>query len=138
VASIEKRYGEEEVLWWAKKGGGELPGESAPRITFLRKIIEAAPGYSLSPKQESSHQIIHRGLWNMVSAGYHGTDYYLFYFGLHQPRFRDFSLPDGKFRIDCIDTWNMIINTVAENAQGRVQMELPTQKYLAVRIVKEA
>jgi hypothetical protein len=32
----------------------------------------------------------------------------------------------------------MIINTVAENAQGRVQMELPTQKYLAVRIVKEA
>lgn len=33
---------ENDVLWWAK--GGTLKGESAPRIAFLRNLIEELPG----------------------------------------------------------------------------------------------
>jgi hypothetical protein len=134
VGHGETYWNEEEVLWWSK--GGELHGESAPRIAFLREIIEGVPGYGLTPLQESSHTIVKDGIWNKISAGYHGTDYYLFYFGLHQPRFRDFRLPEGQFRIDCIDTWNMTIDMLEENASGEVRVELPRGKYLAIRIVK--
>jgi hypothetical protein len=136
VGHGETYWNAEEVLWWSK--GGKLSGESVPRIAFLRTIIETTPGYGLCPLQESPHQILPQGLWNKVAAGYSGTDYYLFYFGLHQPRFREFRLPDGDFRIDCIDTWNMTITTMAEHARGQITVELPRQKYLALRIVRTA
>jgi len=132
VGHGETYWNEEEILWWSK--GGELHGESAPRIAFLRKIIEETPGYGLFPLHESRHMIVPDGIWNKVSAGYHGTNYYLFYFGMHQPRFREFSLPDGSFRIDVIDTWNMTVERIEENVSGRVRVELPRKKYLAIRI----
>lgn len=34
---------ENEILWWSK--GGTLKGNSAPRIAFLRRIIESLPGH---------------------------------------------------------------------------------------------
>jgi hypothetical protein len=79
-------------------------------------------------------QPIIEGGWNKVSAGHNGTDYYLLYLGMHQPRFRNFSLPEGSYRIDILDTWNMTIEPFAENVSGQVQVELPRKKYLAVRI----
>jgi hypothetical protein len=132
VGHGETYWNEEEVLWWSK--GGVLHGESAPRIAFLRKIIEDTPGYGLAPMIESPTKIVADGNWNLVAAGYHETDYYLFYFGMHQPRFRNFHLPDGEFTIDVIDTWNMTIDTVQTAASGRIQVELPRKKYMAVRI----
>jgi hypothetical protein len=135
VGHGETYWNEEEILWWSK--GGALHGESAPRIAFLRRIIEETPGSGLSPLHESPHMIIPHGM-GKISAGYHGTEYYLFYFGMHQPRFREFLLPEGNFRIDVIDTWNMTIETIEENASGEVRIELPRKKYLVIRIVKEA
>jgi hypothetical protein len=135
VGHGETYWNEEEVLWWAK--GGKLHGESAPRIAFLRRVIEETPGYGLSPLAELPYRIIPDGNGNKIAAGYHGADYFLFYFGMHQPRFREFCLPEGSFRIGVLDTWNMTINTVADNASGQVRVELPRQKYLAIRIVRE-
>ena len=40
----ETFHREDEVLWWAK--GGKLYGESAPRIAFLRELLESLPGES--------------------------------------------------------------------------------------------
>ena len=37
---------DKELLWWSK--GGELRGDSAPRIAFLREIIKQVPGQGLS------------------------------------------------------------------------------------------
>jgi len=34
---------ENQIVWWSR--GGELKGESAPRIAFLRNIIESLPGH---------------------------------------------------------------------------------------------
>ncbi len=80
-------------------------------------------------------QIIAEGGWNHEAGGYnleHG--YYLFYFGMRQPALRNFKLPDGTYRIDLIDTWNMTIETVAENAIGQTSIEMPTRKFMAIRI----
>jgi hypothetical protein len=131
VGHGETYWNEEEVLWWSK--GGQLHGESAPRIAFLCKVIEETPEYGLTPITEIPYKITDSPR-NSMAAGYHGTDYYLFYFGILQPRFREFYLPEGDFRIDIIDTWNMTIETIEEKASGEVRIELPRKKYLAVRI----
>ena len=60
----------------------------------------------------------------------------MLYFGMHQPRFRNFALPGGSYRIDMIDTWNMTVDSLAENASGDVRVELPRRKYLALRVVR--
>ncbi len=134
VGHGETYWNEEERLWWSK--GGELHGESVPRLAFLRRIIEAAPAPGLFPlpADHNIRQPIIEGGWNKVSAGHNGTDYYLLYLGMHQPRFRNFSLPEGSYRIDILDTWNMTIEPFSEHVSGQVQVELPRKKYLAVRI----
>jgi hypothetical protein len=138
VGHGETYWNEEEILWWSK--GGQLHGESVPRIAFLRQIIEAAPAPGLFPlgTDESARRVVPDGIWNKAAAGHNGTDYYLFYFWMHQPRFRDFLLPEGSFRIDVIDTWNMTLDRVADEATGQVRVELPRQKYLAVRIERNS
>ena len=138
VGHGETYWNEEEILWWSK--GGQLHGESAPRIAFLRQIIEAAPAPGLFPldMDDSARRVVSDGIWNKVAAAHSGTGYYLFYFWPHQPRFRDFSLPEGSFRIDIIDTWNMTVDRVADEATGQVRVELPRQKYLAVRIERNS
>jgi len=138
VGHGETYWNEEEILWWSK--GGQLYGESAPRIAFLRQIIEAAPAPGLFPlnMDESARRVVSDGIWNKVAAAHSSTGYYLFYFWTHQPRFREFSLPEGSFRIDIIDTWNMTVDRVADEATGQVRVELPRQKYLAVRIERNS
>lgn len=142
-----------EELWWSK--GGELIGQSPARIDFLRKIFEAAPDLSPVEKTESEFvnamqnggarmfrrgtslidTIVAEGKWNCTAGGYHGDDYFIFYFGSHQPGFRHFNLPlDATFRVDIIDTWNMTIDCFAEAAAGVIKVELPANKYMAIRI----
>jgi hypothetical protein len=138
VGHGETYWNEEEILWWSK--GGQLHGEGVPRIAFLRQIIEAAPAPGLFPlgMDESAWRVVADGIWNKVAAAHSGRGYYLFYFWTHQPRFRDFALPEGSFRIDIIDTWNMTLDRVADEATGQVRVELPRQKYLAVRIERNS
>ena len=132
VGHGETYWNEEDVLWWSK--GGVLHGKSAPRIAFLRKIIEDVPSPGLAPMIESPTRIVSDGMWNLVAAGYHETDYYLLYFGMHQPRFRNFCLPDGEYSIDVIDTWNMTIERLGNTFRGETQVALPCKPYMAIRI----
>ena len=61
--------------------------------------------------------------------------YYLFYFGDHQPSSTTLNLTSDKnFRVDLIDTWNMTIETVAENASGKILIQMPARKCMAIRI----
>jgi hypothetical protein len=147
----------EEVLWWSK--GGQLHGESAPRIAFLRQIFEQAPAEGLTaiekidnetvnlldrtttsnlfdPPSSDVDRIVSEGRWNVEAGGYCGSDYFLFYFGMRQPGSRNFNLPTGSFRIDVIDTWNMTIEPVAKSASGEFAVALPGRKYMAIRIVR--
>jgi len=155
VGHGETYMNQEEILWWSK--GGQLHGESPPRIAFLRNVFEKAPAAGLTAIEKMDNEsinlleigsplsifaapggaadrIIAEGRWNVEAAGYCGSDYFLFYFGIHQPGLRNFNLPEGSFQIDVIDTWNMTINTIVNNASGNIKVALPGRKYMAIRI----
>lgn len=155
VGHGETYVNDREELWWSK--GGELIGQSPDRIAFLRKIFESAP--DLSPVEKNDGEflnllenggvraftrgtraidtIIAEGAWNCSAGGYHEDDYFIFYFGSHQPGFRYFNLPEGaSFRVDVIDTWNMTIECFAEAASGSITVPMPTRKCMAIRIQK--
>jgi hypothetical protein len=155
VGHGETYVNDREELWWSK--GGELIGQSPARIAFLRQIFESAP--DLSPVEKTDGEfvnlmengglgifrrgtraidtIIPEGAWNCTAGGYHEDDYFIFYFGNHQPGFRYFNLQTGStFRVDVIDTWNMSIECFAEAAAGPIKVPMPARKYMAIRIQK--
>jgi len=155
VGHGETYMDKKEILWWSK--GGRLKGKSVSRIAFLRQIFEEAPPLipieksdmellNLMDPEHRAHlfngstgggKVIAEGGWNNEAGGYNSDrGYYLFYFGMHQPALRNFNLQEGTYRIDVIDTWNMTIKTVAESATGPTRVELPTRKFMAIRIQK--
>ncbi|MBT2725802.1 DUF5605 domain-containing protein [Bacillus sp. ISL-75] len=113
----------DEVLWWSK--GGKLHGSSPNRIAFLRGIMEEGPKDGLNPLQMS---------WDAPAAGI-PDEYYLFYYGFNQPRFREYRMKLGtKYKVEVIDTWNMTINELEEIYEGKFRIELPGRQYMAVRM----
>ncbi len=93
--------------------GGELMGQSPPRLAFLRKILESGPAEGIEPIDEDYE----------THVGGKAGEYYLVYFGTEQPTAWKFALPrdppdknalrEGmKFHVDLLDTWNMTITPV--------------------------
>lgn len=115
-----------DLLWWAK--GGLLRGQSAPRIAFLRAILESGPKEGLTPLSEQWHD------WNKL-AGKEG-EYYLLYFGVHAPaKWHYLALPQGaNFKIEIIDTWEMTITPLEGQFEGQCEIDLPGKPYMAVRV----
>ena len=122
--------------------GGKLTGQSAPRLAFLRKIMEDGPADGIDPIDK----------WQDPRIGGKPGDYYLIYFGREAPPAWTFSLykngvTDGmKFKVDVIDTWEMTITPVDGefvakkkdayeflDAQNRA-VTLPAKAGLAIRI----
>ncbi|QJD85031.1 DUF5605 domain-containing protein [Cohnella herbarum] len=115
----------EEVLWWSK--GGKLTGTSPARIGFLRKITEQSPGGLLEPLAAE---------WDVTCAGVK-DDYYLFYFGFNQPRFRNFNRTPGiRYQVEVIDTWNMTVEKLEGLYEGSFRIELPGKPFIAVRMTR--
>jgi hypothetical protein len=94
-------------------------------IAFLRQILEEGPDEGLDPKNLG---------WDVTCAGKEG-EYYLAYFGIHQPAFRALRLPEeNRFSIEVIDTWEMTITPVEGIFKGECQVRLPGKPYMALRI----
>jgi hypothetical protein len=97
---------EREVVWLAQ--GGELKGESAPRLAFLRRVLEEGPARGLNP---SDH-------WQDPRMAGEPGRYYLIYFGADRPtswavRLYRTALVEGmEFSADVLDTWNMAVTPV--------------------------
>jgi hypothetical protein len=122
--------------------GGKLSGNSAPRLAFLRKILEDGPRDGIDPIDK----------WQDVNtAGVPGI-YYLTYFGREKPTAWEFQLykngvADGqRYQVEVIDTWGMTITPVTGefvakkkdnyhfvDAQGR-SVALPGKPGIAVRV----
>ena len=114
-----------EILWWSK--GGTLYGESPARIEFLKRVLEEGPASGIDYLPFD---------WDLPCGGKQG-EYYLCYFGCHQPIFRIFNLPeDNQYQVDILDTWNMTITRLKGVYNGRFRVELPGIPYIAVRIQK--
>ena len=124
----------DDILWWSK--GGILKGESPARFDFLMQIAEEMGPISYLPKFNP---------WDLPVGGAEGK-VYLAYFGFNRPRFRDFhidnpflgnaNMPEGKYRVEVIDTWDMTITNMGEMSHENLCVELPGKQYIAVRLTK--
>jgi len=122
--------------------GGKMYGQSAPRLAFLKKVLDDGPvrGTDQIDKWQDS-----------PISGVPGQ-YYLVYFGLNKPTSWAFQLyknglRDGlHFKVEILDTWNMTITPVDGDfvtakkdnyyfvaEQGRA-ITLPGKPYIALRI----
>ena len=114
-----------DVVWWSK--GGELIGESPPRLAFLRRILEEGPTEGLDFVGEVTNT-------HLSSAGKAGV-YYLTYFGPRQPSQVSLALPEGqRYRADVIDTWQMTVSTLPELVADGSTIHLPRSPFLALRL----
>ena len=130
----ETYLSDDEVLWWSK--GGILKGESPARFKFLAKFNEETGPISYLPK---------RSPWDVPIGGVEGK-VYVAYFGFNRPRFREFysthpflsatNMPDGKYKVEVIDTWNMTIKDIGELPHDKLRIDLPGKQYMAVRLTK--
>jgi Domain of unknown function (DUF5605)/Domain of unknown function (DUF5060)/Protein of unknown function (DUF4038) len=115
----------DDVLWWSK--GGVLHGSSPERIAFLRQVLEDAPaGLDPAPGGEAMS-------CSLASAG---DGYLLGYFGVGQPRYVDHRLPDGRWRVDVLDTWDMTVTDQGVH-EGQTRTDLPGRPYIAIRMMRE-
>ncbi|WP_217582175.1 DUF5605 domain-containing protein, partial [Lysinibacillus sp. GbtcB16] len=72
--------------------------------------------------------------WDLPCAGVK-DEYYLYYFGFNQPRYRHFNHEAGiSYRVEVIDTWNMTIMQVPGTFEGAFRVEMPGRQYMAVRL----
>ena len=125
--------------------GGELRGESAPRLAFLKTIMEAGPAPGIEPIDK---------WWEQHLGGVPGQ-YYLRYFGDQAPTEWPVDLPRDeikggeRFRVDLIDTWNMTIEPVpgefvmaAKDSKyffhdpARANVTLPGRPWMAIRVTR--
>jgi hypothetical protein len=89
--------------------GGELSGQSEPRLAFLKKILDDSPPEGLDPIDK----------WQDTETAGQPGSYYLTYFGKATPTSWTFQLykngvADGqKYSVEIIDTWAMTITPVA-------------------------
>ena len=114
----------DDVLWWGR--GGKLHGESAPRIAFLRRIVEESPG-GLNPLPGAYYPCAARP-----------GEYYLYFLDYHQPAEYSFALPETAFHAEVIDPWKMTIARLEGTYRGKALVKLPGSPYLAVRFRKAA
>ena len=91
----------------------------------MKKIIDEAPDYLESIYID----------WDVSCIGKE-KDYYLIYFDVNRPRFRELTLPKGgSYKIEVIDAWNMTIDLVG-TFKGNCRIELPGKSYMALRITR--
>ena len=134
--------GEPGDTWVGK--GGVLRGHSAPRLAFLKSVMEAGPRPGLDPIDKS---------WDRHVAGVEGR-YYLRYLGAEAPTRWAFSLPrDGlkggeRFRVERLDTWNMTVEPVDGHFTmapmggydfhdpQRPHIDMPGRPWMALRVTR--
>ena len=126
---------EDDILWWSH--GGELKGESHKRVKFLLDILKAVPAHGLRRYPDNDFTT-----WDCVCAVPENeedasrTGFRLYYYSFMQPSYRDFDFGgEEEYIVDIIDTMDMTI-TRAGKFKGYFKIELPTKKYMAIRIQK--
>ncbi len=125
---------EEEKLWWSH--GGVLHGESAPRLAFLKMILEQTPGMYLEKGEGFFDEVVGYSGKSNLQAGLPCYDYAIRYLGICQPVWRPLILPDNEvYHVELIDTWNMIITDLGEMS-GFQRITMPGRQFMAIRIQK--
>jgi hypothetical protein len=101
---------------------GRLRGESAPRIAFLRSIVEKITTVGLNEYEGAYY----------LSAGT-PNQLYLYYFDYHRPARYNFPLPvTANFSAMLIDPYNMTTKPIPGTFSGKSLIELPNRPYQAI------
>ncbi len=122
--------------------GGKLTGQSAPRLAFLRRILEESPSLGIDPIDK----------WQDANTGGVPGLYYLSYFGQATPTewslklFKNAVAEGQRYQAEIIDTWDMTVTPVEGefvtkkfdnyhyvDAAGRT-VKLPGKPGMAVRV----
>ncbi|GAB3412293.1 DUF5605 domain-containing protein [Flindersiella endophytica] len=103
----------------------DSPGESAPRIAFLQELLAEAPADLAYDRDDHYASMVRKP-----------GEFYLQYYGPHRFPERTFSLPEGAYRVEVIDTWNQTIEELPGTYSGEVTVELPGLLYYAARITR--
>ena len=125
----------DDILWWSH--GGILKGESAPRIAFLRRIMEETPGRFMRRGMGIFDEVVGVAEGNRPRPNQPFVhDYCIHYLGITQPVCRTLFLPeDEDFEVEVIDTWNMTISPAGVH-RGETRIEMPGKPYMAIRVRK--
>lgn len=115
-----------EELWWSK--GGRIKGQSPARLAFLHKLLAESPA-PMNP-------VPHMSRWDFSTIGTSDNAVLLTYYGRKQPAFRLFDLPEGRYRADIIDTWNMTVERLRGAVSSHCRVDLPRRQFMAVRFVR--
>lgn len=121
-------------LWWAH--GGELRGTSPARIGFLRNIVEetTAGQGKIAKRIGLTAQIAPYYLnASVTDEKGSGVSQILYFTDFHQPLFYEFPLPEGRFRAEMIDPWQMEITPVIGTFEGKSKIRLSGKPYQAIR-----
>lgn len=119
---------ENDILWWSH--GGELHGESPARIKFLHGILCQTPGRGLKRGPGMFDETV-----GVPDEPFPATGYEIHYYGFGRPSFRDFAKPEGDWKAEILDTWNMTVTDAGVHT-GRFRVSLPGREYMAVRLVR--
>lgn len=105
---------------------GKLRGKSAPRITFLRKLLEETGTTGLTGAVDPYY----------LNA-FQQDKLYLWYFDFHCVGEYEFPLPEkGSFKATLIDVFEMTKTPLAGRFTGKSKIELPGKPYQAVLFEK--
>jgi hypothetical protein len=105
---------------------GELHGESAARITFLRRLLEKTGSKGLMAAENPYY----------LNAG-SGSDLILYFFDYHCVGEYEFPLPEnGKFKATAIDPWAMTAEELPGLFSGKSKITLSGKPYRAVLFAK--
>lgn len=122
----------DDILWWSH--GGKLRGESHKRFKLLLDVMSEVPGGGLALSERSSWDEVCAIPESEVIQGDVVKSYYLYYYSIMRPSFRDFYFDEEtRFKVSVIDTWDM---TVEERGicHGSFRVELPAKQYMAIRL----
>jgi hypothetical protein len=118
----------QDLLWWAK--GGKLYGQSAPRLAFLRKILEEGPAAGLEPIDG-----VTTWRWHGPACAGQDHEYYLIYCGRHQPAQLTINVPEGEeYKGEVIDIEAMTVTPLSEPVVRGSVVALPGKPYQALRV----
>ena len=110
-----------EELWWAK--GGVMAGHSPALLKFFKQVVDAAPA--------GATVLSERNTWGVEG------EYYLTYLWDRQHATQSYKLPEGRrFKAEIVDTLAMTITPVEGTLSGKVDIALPIQPYLAIRVTQ--
>ena len=119
VTHGETYFAPGDVIWWAK--GGLLAGSSAPRIGFLRHLLQAAAPHGLEAATNAYY--LHATTADKPPSAA-GPRAILHYFDFHQPLEYEVPLGAGVYRAAQIDPWAMTSTLLPGTYTGKARVPL--------------